>query len=221
MSQTLRPRRDESRRTDNWPGQALRRYMTPSLRKRSTTRRLPKPTAILMQSCPSASCRYGSLGVSPQETDLKIGGKCRLRRKCLLRRHITVSLEVGPCSPPPAVRRRSGTCGCGGGMKGPETGREVQDWTKRRRLSNVSHSAMEAWKVPRGRNGWIRPVVAGRAPQNWTTSAGVKPSLRLMTPDGDARRVAHEDVDRHKQQRYRRSERNCRPMRSQRLQLPQ
>lgn len=157
MSQTLRPRRDESRRTATRHEQALRCYMIPSLRRRSTTRRLPKPTAILMQSWPSESCRYGSLGVSPQETDLKIGGKCRLRRECLLRRHIPVSLAVGPRSPPPAVRRRSGTCGCGGGMKGPETGREVQDWTERRHLSNVLRGAAEGLDGPGGRNGWMRP----------------------------------------------------------------
>lgn len=35
-------------------------------------------------------------------------------------------------------------------MKGPETGREVQDWTKRRRLSNIARAPSEAWKVPPG-----------------------------------------------------------------------
>src|SRR5690606_24363695 len=39
----------------------------------------------------------------------------------------------------------------------PSDARPPLRWTKRRRPSNVSHSAMEAWKVPRGRNGWIRP----------------------------------------------------------------
>ena len=41
-------------------------------------------------------------------------------------------------------------------------------WTKQRRLSNVSHSAMEAWKVPRGRNGWIRPTTVLHGTQDAT-----------------------------------------------------
>lgn len=43
-------------------------------------------------------------------------------------------------------------------IKVPETGGVVRRaLDERRRLSNVARGAMEAWKVPRGRNGWIRP----------------------------------------------------------------
>ena len=43
-------------------------------------------------------------------------------------------------------------------IKVPETGGVVRRaLDERRRLSNVERGAMEAWKVPRGRNGWIRP----------------------------------------------------------------
>lgn len=36
-------------------------------------------------------------------------------------------------------------------MKGPETGREVQDWTERRRLSNVARGAAEGLEGPAGK----------------------------------------------------------------------
>lgn len=46
-------------------------------------------------------------------------------------------------------------------IKVPETGGVVRRaLDERRRLSNVARGAMEAWKVPRGRNGCIRPVAA-------------------------------------------------------------
>lgn len=54
----------------------------------------------------------------------------------------------------------------------------VRHWTKRRRLSNVARSAMEAWKVPRGRNGWIRPVAV--------IGARVKRSLRKINLHNEA-----------------------------------
>jgi hypothetical protein len=44
-------------------------------------------------------------------------------------------------------------------IKVPETGGVVRRaLDERRRLSNVARGAMEAWKVPRGRNGCIRPT---------------------------------------------------------------
>ena len=46
-------------------------------------------------------------------------------------------------------------------IKVPETGGVVRRaLDERRRLSNVARGAMEAWKVPRGRNGCIRPRAA-------------------------------------------------------------
>lgn len=68
-------------------------------------------------------------------------------------------------------------------IKVPETGGVVRRaLDERRRLSNVARGAMEAWKVPRGRNGWIRPVAVSHGAAHWSTRDGDKRPLNFPSP---------------------------------------
>ena len=69
-------------------------------------------------------------------------------------------------------------------IKVPETGGVVRRaLDERRRLSNVARGAMEAWKVPRGRNGWIRPTRALHALASSTAAIEHEAARRKRVPN--------------------------------------